>query len=175
MVRAGYGVGEIARTLDRAEATVRGVIEAHRQEFIADASPDAPDAETRGERYLRLHEEAAKIAAANGDAKPAMDMLDRLGLVPETSRDRTLLAISREKNIAQTSIASAYGARGGQHPTVNIGIGFPAQLSAVSQVQGAGLMQVSLASENQRLTGAPDAALEIPSPQGAESVRVVRG
>ena len=42
-------------------------------------------------QYAEWHMKATEMAAANGDAKPAMDMLDRLGAVPVTSRQRTEL------------------------------------------------------------------------------------
>jgi hypothetical protein len=170
MSRAGYSVAGIADTLDRSQITIRKVLQAELASF-RDAVVAVTQAEptTRGEQYLQWHAAATAAAAAMGNAQPAMDMLDRLGMVPETSRDRTLLQVSREKSEAQKLIASTYAtspahALGRPAPTVNIGIGFPAQL-AVSHVQGDAVTQVSGPSNFQRLTATQDEGLEIPSSQ----------
>jgi hypothetical protein len=155
---AGYSFSRIAETLGRSEATVRKIL----QDSVA-LFRDAALAETqlepatRGEQYLQWHASATAVAASMGNAQPAMDMLDRLGMVPETSRDRTLLQVSREKSEAQKLIASTYAASpahalGRAAPTVNIGIGFPAQI-AVSQTPSEPATQVLLQGENQQVTG----------------------
>lgn len=158
MQRAGYTANAIALTLDRDKRTVRKALSDSLMEFrsaplMVDGS-ETP--ETREAQYLKWHAQATAVAAAMGNAQPAMDMLDRLGVVPETSRDRTMLQVSRERGEAQRAIANTYAAGGNSigkgGATVNIGIGFPAQLTGVSQATEPGSMQVSLALENQQLT-----------------------
>jgi hypothetical protein len=168
MSRAGYSVAGIADTLDRSQATIRKVLQGELASF-RDAAVTQAEPTTRGEQYLQWHAAATAAAAAMGNAQPAMDMLDRLGMVPETSRDRTLLQVSREKSEAQKLIASTYAASpahalGRAAPTVNIGIGFPAQL-AVSHVQAEPVTGVLGQGNFQRLTGTPDEGLKIPSSQ----------
>lgn len=77
----GATIEHIAKTVDRSVNAVAAVL-----------AEDKWYAES--DKYISWHMQATEAAAANGDAKPAMDMLDRLGLVPETSQQRTRLKVA---------------------------------------------------------------------------------
>ena len=119
--RAGYTIARIAQTLDRNEATVARIV----HEGAADlrARFEAP--------LLASYERAAAVAAENGDHKPALEMLDRLGSIPETSRSRTALAVAYMTSEAQRAMVTS-GANALKGPTVNIGISLPHQMGASS-------------------------------------------
>jgi hypothetical protein len=174
---AGYSFSRIAETLNRSEATVRRILQDSVASFRDAALAETQlEPATRGDQYLQWHAQATAVAASNGDAKPAMDMLDRLGMVPETSRDRTLLAIQREKNHGQAAVASAWGGGRVNGPTVNIGFSLPSQLMpAVSEPTSGPVTRLLPASENQRLTAIGDEVGEIPSSQPTATVGTVRG
>jgi transposase-like protein len=121
LVAVGYTVAEVARTLDRDPGTVARAVASHRK-----ALRDEHAAE-----FHQLFHEAAKVAASNGDAKPALEWLDRMGAIPETSRQRTQLQAAGIAADAQRDVTRHLAKQGnGQGPTVNIGIALPSQLPA---------------------------------------------
>jgi hypothetical protein len=130
---AGYSGDAIARTLDRDPKTILRVI-----------AEDLAKARKKDEKeYRELHKRAATLAAENGDAKPAMDMLDRLGAVPVTSQQRTALLRAQIAADAQRdSVIMSSGSGRGAAPMVQIGIGLPAHLLGQSTP---GDLQVPLA------------------------------
>lgn len=76
----GDTIAHIARTLDRSEQAVSDVLAVELPRYAG--------------QYVDWHMRATEAAAAQGDARPAMEMLDRLGVVPATSRERTRLAVA---------------------------------------------------------------------------------
>ena len=142
---AGYTFARIAETLDRSEVTIARVVrdsqaqlrEAHEAALMAN--------------YMR----ASEVAAENGDHRPALEMLDRLGAIPETSRQRTSLAVAHMTSEAQRAMVANSPRASAQHgPTVNVGIAFPSQLpQGVSPVPFEPVTQVLPAANYQHLEG----------------------
>ena len=99
---------------------------------------------------------AMRVAAENGDHKPALEWLDRYGAIPETSRQRTQLqaaniAASAQRDVTRHLARTANGIQ----PTVNIGFGLPMQLPGGDSQT----MQVTLASgvlEGAKTSGCTD-------------------
>jgi hypothetical protein len=126
--KAGYTFSRIANTLDRTEATVARVV--HASQAALREQFEKP--------LLATYARAAEVAAEDGDHRPALDMLDRLGSIPETSRQRTALSVAFMTSEAQRAMVTS-GAKAqlpAHGPIVNIGIGLPGQLQqGDSQVQ----------------------------------------
>jgi hypothetical protein len=125
--KAGYTFARIANTLDRTEATVARVV--HASQAALREQFEAP--------LLASYARAAEVAAEDGDHRPALDMLDRLGSIPETSRQRTALSVAFMTSEAQRAmVTNGAKAQLAPHgPIVNIGIGLPGQLQqGVSQI-----------------------------------------
>jgi hypothetical protein len=119
LLAIGRTVADVARSLDRDERTVASVVAQHRRELR--------DAE--GVAYHAIYKEAAAAAAARGDHKPALEWLDRMGAIPETSRQRTQLQAAQIAADAQRDVTRHLAKGGDGHgPVVNIGIGLPSQL-----------------------------------------------
>lgn len=118
---AGYSNRDIATLVDRDPSTVSLVIA---KDLARKAKSDASE-------YMAMHKRATEVAAERGDAKPAMDMLDRLGAVPVTSQQRTALQRAQIAADAQRDVTRHLATRPavGSGPSINIGIGLPAQLS----------------------------------------------
>jgi hypothetical protein len=119
---AGYSGDAIARTLDRDPKTILRVI-----------AEDLAAARKKDEKeYRKLHLRAATLAAENGDAKPAMDMLDRLGAVPVTSAQRTALTRAEITASAMRDQVTMHASRPTQPagPSVQIGIGLPMHMGS---------------------------------------------
>ncbi len=123
LARAGYAIARIADLLSRDERTVARVVTEDR-----DTLRKAKETE-----LLDLHMIAARVAAENGDHRPVMDMMDRLGIVPETSRQRTQLQVARMASEAQVAVTRHL--QPASSPTIQIGIAMPGQLP-VSQSVG---------------------------------------
>lgn len=125
LLASGHSQADVCRMLDRDPRAVAAVVAEHRQ-----AQRDSHAAE-----YHAIYKQAAQLAAANGDHKPALEWLDRFGAIPETSRQRTQLEAARIAADAQRDVTRHLARTGDGHgPTVNIGIGLPGQLGGVSQV-----------------------------------------
>jgi transposase-like protein len=126
LLAVGRTVADVARSMDRDERTVATVVADHRRK-LRDDNADA---------YHAIYKEAATAAAARGDHKPALEWLDRMGAIPETSRQRTQLQASQIAADAQRDVTRHLARGGDGHgPVVNIGIGLPGQLGqGVSQI-----------------------------------------
>lgn len=112
LYRSGHSIMEIADLTERSRPTVRRVILDERQKQEGEL----------GEEYLQAHRRATVVAAEQGNAQPAMEMLDRLGLVPATSKDRLKLEAAVVKAEANRAIGAG---RQPTAPVINIGIGLP--------------------------------------------------
>lgn len=119
LTRNGYTVPEVAKLVERDEGTVTRVLayarDFERRKLVKDAK--------------EAFKVAMRVAAENGDHKPALEWLDRYGAIPETSRQRTQLqaaniAASAQRDVTRHLARTANGIQ----PTVNIGFGLPAQL-----------------------------------------------
>lgn len=118
---AGYTIAKIANMVDRAEASVARVLNEQKVQL-------------RGEYekgLLGSYMVATTVAAEKGDHRPALEMLDRLGAIPETSRQRTALATAQIVADAQHAmVANGAGRGGASGPTINIGVALPQQLAS---------------------------------------------
>jgi hypothetical protein len=123
MLAAGYHATDIARMLDRDERTVARVVSEHRK-----AQRDAHAAE-----FEEMYMMAAKVAATNGDHKPALEWLDRHGAIPESSRQRTAILQARLAAEGQAA-ATKHLQAAGHSPTIQIGIAMPGQLPVSSEL-----------------------------------------
>jgi transposase-like protein len=134
LLAIGRTVADVARSIDRDERTVAGVVADHRRTLR----------EADGDTYHAIYKEAAQAAAARGDHKPALEWLDRMGAIPETSRQRTQLQASQIAADAQRDVTRHLAKAGDGHgPVVNIGIGLPSQL-------GAGVSQINVSHSDSR-------------------------
>jgi hypothetical protein len=127
LARAGYAIARIADLLSRDERTVARVVTEDR-----DTLRKAKETE-----LLDLHMIAARVAAENGDHRPVMDMMDRLGIVPETSRQRTQLQVARMASEAQVAVTK-HLQQPVSSPTIQIGIAMPSQLGMSAGPQDVG-------------------------------------
>jgi hypothetical protein len=123
LARAGYTLSRIASTLDRDERTVSRVVAEERAQLR----------EKHEDRLMAACFAAIDVAAAQGNAKPAIEMLDRLGSIPETSRQRTSLAVAQMTSDAQHALVTS-GVTNRQGPTIQIGIAIPPQLTGSQDV-----------------------------------------
>lgn len=123
LLASGHSQADVCRMLDRDPRTVASVVAEHRK----------AQRDLHAEEYQAIYKEAAKMAAANGDHKPALEWLDRFGAIPETSRQRTQIEAARISADAQRDVTRHLArTANGVQPTVNIGIGLPGQLTASS-------------------------------------------
>lgn len=120
LARAGYTIARIAGTLDRSEATVARIIHEDR-----DAMRQA-----HSDELMASYMASVKVAAEQGNHKPALELMDRLGIIPETSRQRTSLAVAQMTSEAQHALVTSGQGRG-SGPTIQIGIAMPGQLSGL--------------------------------------------
>lgn len=140
MHASGYSVAAIAGMLDRSEATVAKVVADHRQAQRA----------THAEEYEAMFKAAAKVAAANGDHKPALEWLDRYGAIPETSRQRTAIHAAQVAAAGQVAVTRHLNAAAS--PTIQIGIAMPGQLpvSSTSSQVSENFTLAPISGENMR-------------------------
>lgn len=120
LARAGYTYARIAATLDRDERTIAKVVGEERAQLR----------ELHADRLMATALQATEVAASRGDARPAIDLLDRIGAIPETSRQRTSLAVAQMTSDAQHALVASGAARPVAGPTIQIGIAMPGQLPA---------------------------------------------
>lgn len=125
LARAGYTLSRIASTLDRDERTVSRVVAEERAQLR----------EKHEDRLMAACFAAIDVAAAQGNAKPAIEMLDRLGSIPETSRQRTSLAVAQMTSDAQHALVTSGLRDKANGPTIQIGIAMPPQLSSSTSAQ----------------------------------------
>lgn len=121
--KGGYHQVDIAKMLDRSEVTIAKVLAEHRRD----------EREAHENDYKDMFKVSAKVAAENGDHKPALEWLDRYGAIPESSRQRTAILQARVAADAQRDVTRHLAKAGDGHgPVVNIGIGLPSQLVSQS-------------------------------------------
>lgn len=120
LANAGYPVADIVTLTDRSVDAVRWVLAEERDRLRRKHADEANE----------LVMAAARVAAEKGDHRPAMEWLDRNGAIPETSRQRTAVAIANITADAQRHLTKhLQGGAPRSGPTVNIGFGLPAQLT----------------------------------------------
>jgi hypothetical protein len=166
LLAAGYDQVSVARVVDRDERTIMRVVAQHRATLR-----EADEAE-----FKDIYKGAAKIAATKGDHRPALEWLDRMGAIPESSRQRTTILAAKVAAEGQAAVTKHLHAGVAPSPVVNIGFSMPAQLMpAVSETTSGPVTRLLPASENQRLTAIGDEVGEIPSSQPIATVGTVRG
>jgi hypothetical protein len=116
----GHHQAEIAKMMDRSEATIAKVLAEHR----------AKERDAEQGEYKAMFKVSARVAAEGGDHRPALEWLDRYGAIPESSKSRTAILQARLAAEGQAAVTSHLRAGAVSGPVVNIGIGLPSQLQA---------------------------------------------
>jgi hypothetical protein len=116
----GHHQAEIAKMMDRSEATIAKVLAEHR----------AKEREEEQGDYKAMFKVSARVAAESGDHRPALEWLDRYGAIPESSKSRTAILQARLAAEGQAAVTSHLRSGQVSGPVVNIGIGLPNQIQA---------------------------------------------